>query len=231
MISYSQNRTYPGRGILMGLGHAGTYAVAAYFIMGRSANSRNRIFERTEDGIRTVPYDASKVEDPALILYRPVRRYENKLILTNGDQTDTIISFLQEKKTFQDALNTRTYEPDAPHYTSRISGMIETGATPSWTFSILRKAAASGACERDFFTYTDFRPGEARIIHTYADDVEPLPPYRGEPKFVLLPQGDIDDCALEIWDSLDEKNRISLYLCFLRLDNMKMEERVINRYQ
>ncbi|MDL2217490.1 IMP cyclohydrolase [Christensenellaceae bacterium OttesenSCG-928-M15] len=230
-IPYLMERTYPGRGIILGITPDQKHAAAAYFIMGRSDNSRNRVFEKTEDGIRTFPYDVSRVKDPSLILYHPVRRWGNTLIVTNGDQTDTIAAFLKEGKSFEEALLTRTYEPDAPHYTTRISGLItmENGA-PAFKLSLLRKAAGSDECRRDTYEYIDLKGGETKIIHTYAADVEPLPPFEGEPKTLEIAQNDIEAFANSVWNSLHSDNRISLYACFLPVEGGEAAQKIINRF-
>ena len=230
-MQYLSERAYPGRGIVMGVTPDGLHAAIAYFIMGRSSNSRNRNFEKTEDGIRTVPYDSSLVEDPSLILYHPVRKWGNSLIVTNGDQTDTILAFLQAGKSFEEALKTRCYEPDAPHFTTRISGMvtIEKG-NARIQMNLLRKAKGSDTCLMDTYAYEAPALGEAYIIHTYADNTEPLPPFMGEPKSLSIPYDDIDAFTQAVWESLHDENRISLYTCFLPLNGKAAFERIVNRF-
>ena len=203
--------SYPGRGIIIGTTPAGD-PVIAYFIMGRSANSRNRVFEMTEDGLFTKPFDESKVADPSLIIYRAVGDYENNTVVTNGDQTDTILAALKVGGTFEGALRTREFEPDAPNFTPRISGMV-TYAGDSFTYkmSILKAADPEGkACARYFYEYPA-TPGVGHFIHTYVGDGNPLPTFVGEPERVTIP-GDTEAFANDLWNSLDENNKISLYV-------------------
>ena len=202
---------YPGRGILVGSTPDGR-SICAYFIMGRSENSRNRVFELREDGLYTVPFDASKVADPSLILYRAIGEYENHTVVTNGDQTDTILKALAAGGTFEDALRTRCFEPDAPNYTPRISAVLTyEGDAFSYKMSILKAADAEGkACLRQFFEYPAI-PGVGHFIHTYAGDGNPLPSFEGEPEAVAIPD-DVEAFVSELWDALDADNRISLYV-------------------
>lgn len=209
LCTYLQENDYPGRGILVGRSGDGKRVVAAYFIMGRSENSRNRIFELTVDGIRTAAHDPSKLTDPSLIIYHPVRSIRGKTIITNGDQTDTIRDFIRDGKTFREALETREFEPDAPNYTPRISALIQ----PSGSFSMAILKSDNGdpsRCIREYYDY-DPAPGEGRFISTYAHDGNPLPSFPGEPILVTMPEGDPGRWYLQLWESLNADNRVSLY--------------------
>ncbi|MDT4761331.1 phosphoribosylglycinamide formyltransferase [Sphaerochaeta sp. PS] len=217
---------YPGRGILMGLSPEGA-SVVAYFLMGRSNNSRNRVLALDGQSVRTEAFDASAMEDPSLIIYHPLRQVGSTLIVTNGDQSDTIASFLSEGKSFKEALETRLYEPDGPNYTPRISGIFEQADPPSYTLSILKRE--EGECRRYFFPYPKPRKGRGNLIHTYASDGNPLPSFEGEPKEVTIDQ-DIQTFSQRIWESLDEENRISLYVRYTDLAQGKIEERLINKH-
>lgn len=218
LTDYLSSRQYPGRGILFGVTKDGAYAVASYFIMGRSVNSRNRIFMETEDGILTRPYDAALVTDPSLILYAPVRRCGETWIVSNGDQTDTIYSFLQNGGSFRSALLTRTYEPDAPHFTPRISGILHRkNGQAQYMLSILKKAPATMDCLRDFYEYADTPAGVGHLIHTYEEGFDPLKAFSGAPIEVALPEGPIEAFFNALWNNLDHENRISLYVSFLPL--------------
>jgi IMP cyclohydrolase len=232
VLEYLSGRVYPGRGILLGKTKDGSHAVATYFIMGRSANSRNRIFEQQTDGsVCTRPFDAAKVKDPSLILYTPVRTVKDTLIVTNGDQTDTITDALLHGGTFRCALLTRTYEPDSPNFTPRISGMLRIKAgEPDYTLSILRKKAEGMDCDRSFFHYEAPRPGECHIIHTYLEGGDPLVSFSGDPVQAELPEGDIDAFTGALWDSLNADNRISLFARFLPLDGGEAVTRICNKY-
>ena len=221
--------TYPGRGIVVGMSEDKKYAVSAYFIMGRSENSRNRVF--IEDGEEVIihPFDASKVEDPSLIIYSPIRKYENNLIVTNGDQTDTVYDGLVAGKSFSDALTARCFEPDAPNFTPRISAML-TFADSAFTYqmSILKSADAEGsACNRYTFAYAPIA-GVGHFLHTYNCDGNPIPTFTGEPERVTI-SGDIDAFTKEIWENLNEQNKISLYVRFTDLATGKIENRMINK--
>ncbi|MBR3290029.1 MAG: IMP cyclohydrolase [Clostridia bacterium] len=221
--------SYPGRGILIGLTPDGSKAVAAYFIMGRSENSRNRVFVQQGDDVIIYPFDESKVEDPSLIIYAPIRRFENKLIVTNGDQTDTVYEALQNGGCFAGALKTRCFEPDAPNYTPRISGML-TFAEGSFTYemSILKSADAEGsACNRYTFSYAPVA-GVAHFLHTYNGDGNPIPTFTGEPERLAI-GNDIDEVAGTIWQSLNEDNKVSLYVRFVDLATGKTENRLFNK--
>jgi phosphoribosylglycinamide formyltransferase-1 len=220
---------YPGRGIILGRSEDGNSAVIAYFIMGRSENSRNRIFIKNGDGIQTKAFDESKMTDPSLIIYWPVRVLGSKTIVTNGDQTDTVNDFLSAGKTFEDALRTRTYEPDAPNYTPRISGLVERGEHFAYHLSILKSAEGRPECaERCFYEYSDPFAGEGRLIHTYTGDGNPLPSFEGEPTRIEI-KGGIDAFAGELWQNLSEENRVSLFVRFINLKTGQTESRIINK--
>lgn len=224
-----KGNSYVGRGIIAGKSTDGKKAVTAYFIMGRSANSRNRVFTLRGGELFTEPFDASKVEDPSLIIYAAQRRFENKLIVTNGDQTDTIYEALKEGKGFSEALASREFEPDAPNLTPRISAMLsfENGDF-SYDMSILKSADAAGtACSRYTFSYAAL-PGLGHFIHTYVCDGSPIPTFQGEPERVAI-GNDIDTFTNELWAALDEDNRISLYVCYIDLENGGVEDRLINK--
>lgn len=224
-----KDNTYVGRGIVIGKTADGTKAVAAYFIMGRSENSRNRVFVEKGDEVIIYPFDESKVEDPSLIIYSPVRVLDNKLIVTNGDQTDTIYDFIKEEKSFEEALQIREFEPDSPNFTPRISGMI-TFADSDFTYkmSILKSADEKGsACNRYTFSYTPI-DGLGHFIHTYNHDGNPIPTFTGEPERVEIPN-DIDEFTQKIWNNLNEDNKISLYVRYVDLKTGKTENRMINK--
>ena len=221
--------SYVGRGIIIGKTEDGTKAAVAYFIMGRSENSRNRIFTEKDGAVFTEPFDASKVEDPSLIIYAALRQFENKLIVTNGDQTDTIYDFVKQGKGFAHALNTCEFEPDAPNFTPRISGMLKfENGDFSYRMSILKSADAEGtACNRYYFSYPSL-PGLGHFIHTYVCDGNPIPTFQGEPERVKI-GNDLDAFTAEIWDNLDESNKISLYTRFIDLESGEAESRLINK--
>ncbi|MBE5802270.1 MAG: inosine monophosphate cyclohydrolase [Clostridiales bacterium] len=224
-----EGNTYPGRGIVIGKTADGKKAATAYFIMGRSANSRNRIFTEKDGAIFTEPFDASKVEDPSLIIYAALRNYENKLIVTNGDQTDTIWEGLKAGKSFSEALTTREFEPDGPNFTPRISGMITFGEGDfTYEMSILKSADAEGtACNRYTFTYPSLS-GLGHFIHTYVCDGNPIPTFQGEPERVAI-DNDIDAFTTALWNALDENNKISLYVRYTDLATGECESRMINK--
>ncbi|MBE5815080.1 MAG: inosine monophosphate cyclohydrolase [Clostridiales bacterium] len=229
MAQRLEGNTYPGRGIVIGKTADGKKSAVAYFIMGRSANSRNRIFTEKDGAIFTEPFDASKVEDPSLIIYAALRNYENKLIVTNGDQTDTIWEGLKAGKSFSEALTSREFEPDAPNLTPRISGML-TYADNSFTYemSILKSADAEGtACNRYTFSYPSLN-GLGHFIHTYVCDGNPIPTFQGEPERVAIPD-DIDAFTTEVWNALDENNKISLYVRYTDLATGESESRMLNK--
>lgn len=220
---------YPGRGIVLGLSEDGSRAVTAYFIMGRSANSRNRVFTLRDGALYTEPFDASKVEDPSLIIYAALRKLGNRLIVTNGDQTDTVYEGLAAGKSFSEALETRCFEPDAPNLTPRISGLYTLEAEkPRYELSILKSIDPEGSdCARYTFSYPA-KPGLGHFIHTYVRDGKPLPSFQGEPERVTLGD-DIEAFTAQLWNSLNEENRISLYVRFTRLADGSYEDRLINR--
>lgn len=221
---------YPGRGIIIGRSKDGKHAVTAYFIMGRSENSRNRIFVEEGEGIRTQAFDPSKLTDPSLIIYAPVRVLGNKTIVTNGDQTDTIYELMEKGETFERALTTRTFEPDAPNYTPRISGLIniEEGHY-DYAMSILKSNNGDPeCCNRYTFTYDNAKAGEGRFIHTYKCNEDPLPSFEGEPKLVAIPD-DIDAFTNMLWSSLNEENKVSLFVRYIEIETGKYETRIENK--
>jgi hypothetical protein len=222
--------TYPGRGIVIGRSGDGKKAVTAYFIMGRSANSRNRIFVEDGEGIRTQAFDPSKMEDPSLIIYAPVRVLGNKTIVTNGDQTDTIYELMDKQQTFEQALRTREFEPDAPNYTPRISGILHIDSGEfNYAMSILKSSNGNPeSCSRFTFAYNNPVPGEGHLIHTYMGDDDPLPSFEGEPTWVEI-DGDIDTFASSIWDNLNEDNKVSLFVRFIDIETGTYESRIINK--
>ena len=222
--------TYPGRGIVIGETADGKYAVTAYFIMGRSENSRNRIFVTEGEGIRTQAYDPSKLEDPSLIIYAPVRVLGNKTIVTNGDQTDTIYELMSKGQTFEQSLRTREFEPDAPNYTPRISGImkIENGSY-SYAMSILKSNNGNPeSCNRYTFAYKNPVAGEGHFIHTYMGDGNPLPSFEGEPALVDI-EGDIDSFTQMVWNNLNEENKVSLFVRYIEIETGKYETRIVNK--
>ena len=221
---------YPGRGIMLGRSADNKKAVVVYFIMGRSANSRNRIFEATEDGIRTKAYDESKMVDPSLIIYHPVRLVGDTLVVTNGDQTDTIRDALAEGKSYIDALRTRCYEPDGPNYTPRISGLLSPDG--SFKLSILKSADGDPSCNhRYFYEYDAPLAGEGRFIHTYQENLDPLPSFEGEPRRVAVTAPDAKALAGEIWASLNADNKVSLYVCYVDLATGDADAVILNKHQ
>lgn len=222
--------SYPGRGIIIGKSEDGKSAVTAYFIMGRSSNSRNRVFVEDGEGIRTQAFDPSKLEDPSLIIYAPVRVLGNKTIVTNGDQTDTIYDGMDKQLTFEQSLRCREFEPDGPNFTPRISGVmhIENGEY-NYAMSILKSDMGDdSACNRFTFAYSNPKAGLGRFIHTYMEDGDPLPSYEGEPTPVKL-TGDIDTFTKEVWDNLNEENKVSLFVRYIDIATGKYETRIINK--
>ena len=222
--------SYVGRGIVIGKTPDAKKAVFAYFIMGRSANSRNRIFAEKENGeVIIYPHDYSKVEDPSLIIYSPVKVYKNSVIVTNGDQTDTIYNFLCDGKTFEEALRTRAFEPDYPNLTPRISGIMDfANGDFTYKMSILKSADPEGtACNRYTYSYPALA-GLGHFIHTYICDGNPIPTFCGEPERMAI-SNDIDEFADRIWNSLDENNKISMYVRYVDLENGKVENRMVNK--
>lgn len=219
--------TYPGRGIVLGKSKDGKKAVIAYFIMGRSANSRNRIFEGNDrGGIRTKAFDESKMEDPSLIIYNPVLKIDGKTIVTNGDQTDTIYDHMKEGFCYHHALVTREFEPDAPNYTPRISGVVKPNG--DYNLSILKSNLCMPECVRYFFEYPA-HPGMGHFIHTYEHDGDPIPSFEGEPTPVEIDGSDIDAFTSTVWDNLNEDNKVSLFTRFINLENGEEETRIVNK--
>ena len=226
--------SYPGRGIMIGLSCDGKKAVAAYFIMGRSANSRNRVFVTEGEGIRTEAFDPSKVEDPSLIIYAPVRVYGENTIVTNGDQTDTVYEGLAAGKSFEESLRSRKFEPDAPNYTPRISGIMHVaGGSFDYMLSILKSSGGDPeSCERFTYDYEEPKKGEGRFIHTYMGDGSPLPSFSGEPtKIFFDPEftADIDTFTDRIWAALNEDNKVSLFTRFISIADGSTETRIVNK--
>ncbi len=223
--------SYPGRGIIIGRTPDGTKAVTAYFIMGRSTNSRNRIFVADGEGIRTEAFDPSKMVDPSLIIYAPVRVLGNKTIVTNGDQTDTIYEGMDRQMTFEQSLRTREFEPDAPNYTPRISGImhVENGKY-SYAMSILKSDNGDpAACNRYTYAYENAKAGEGRFIHTYMGDGDPLPSFEGEPTWVSVDTNDIDELTDTVWNSLNEDNKVSLFVRAINIADGSYETRIVNK--
>lgn len=224
-----KDNEYVGRGIVIGKTADGKKAATAYFIMGRSENSRNRIFKEEGEDITIYPFDESKVEDPSLIIYHPIRKTENKLIVTNGDQTDTIYDFVTAGKTFKEALETRQFEPDAPNFTPRISGMITFDANDFvYSMSILKSMDAEGSeCARYTFDYKPLK-GLGHFIHTYECNGNPIPTFQGEPERVEIPD-DIDEFAENLWNNLNEDNKISLYVRYIDLNDGSVQSVMYNK--
>ena len=220
---------YVGRGIVIGKSSDGKKAATAYFIMGRSANSRNRVFTVKNGEVFTEPFDASKVEDPSLIIYAAIRKFENNLIVTNGDQTDTVYDGIVTGKSFSESLESREFEPDAPNFTPRISGMLTFGENDfKYEMSILKSLDENGSdCARYTFSYPS-KAGLGHFIHTYVTDGNPIPTFQGEPERVAIPDS-IDEFADEIWNYLDENNKISLYVRYTDLTDGSYEEKLINK--
>jgi len=224
-----ESNPYPGRGIVLGRSADGKTAIAAYFIMGRSENSRNRVFTVTEDGIRTEAYDPSKMVDPSLIIYHPVRQVGDKLVVTNGDQTDTIRDYLVEGKTSVEALHTREFEPDPPNFTPRISGILEKDG--SFQLSILKSADGDPSCShRFFYDYSNPLPGEGRFIHTYMGDGNPLPSFEGEPERVILETADAEALAEQMWNALNADNKVSLFVRAIDLATGEAKTVIKNKF-
>ncbi|HKM21722.1 MAG TPA: IMP cyclohydrolase [Lachnospiraceae bacterium] len=235
MLSLEQelkSNAYPGRGIVIGKSADGKKAVTAYFIMGRSSNSRNRVFSEEGQGIRTEAFDESKLEDPSLIIYAPVKVLGNKTIVTNGDQTNTIYDGLKYKLTFEQSLRCREFEPDAPNYTPRISGIMNVDAGKyDYAMSILKSNNGNpDACNRYTFAYENPVAGEGHFIHTYMQDGNPLPSFEGEPKLVKV-EGDIDAFTNTIWESLNAENKVSLFVRYIDIETGTYETRIINKNQ
>ena len=224
------SNSYPGRGIIIGKSPNGKYAVAAYFIMGRSENSRNRIFAEDGMGIRTQAFDPSKLTDPSLIIYAPVRVLGNKTIVTNGDQTDTIYEGMDKQLTFEQSLRSREFEPDTPNYTPRISGIlhVENGSY-NYAMSILKSNNGSpSSCNRYTFAYENPAAGEGHFIHTYMCDGDPLPSFEGEPKLVGIEDG-IDAFTDLLWNNLNEANKVSLFVRYIDIATGSWKTRIVNK--
>ena len=230
MTEYLQNNPYPGRGIMLGRSADNKYAVIAYFIMGRSENSRNRVFEETEDGIRTRAFDESKMTDPSLIIYHPVRRLDNGVtIVTNGDQTDTIRDNILAGHCYRHALNTRTFEPDPPNYTPRISGVVRPDG--GYNLSILKSLDGDPSCAcRYFYEYDAPKAGVGHFIHTYESDGNPLPSFEGEPRRVAVTAPDAETLANDLWLALNEDNKVSLFVRYIDLATGDDETSIINKH-
>ena len=230
IIQELKDNTYPGRGIVIGKSADGRSAVVAYFIMGRSTNSRNRVFVEDGNGIRTQAFDPAKLEDPSLIIYAPVRVRGNKTIVSNGDHTDTIYSGMDKQQTFEQSLRCREFEPDAPNYTPRISGILhlESGAF-HYAMSILKSNNGNpAACNRYTFAYENPVAGEGHFIHTYMRDADPLPSFAGEPKQVSIPD-DIDFFTDQIWAALNDENKVALFVRYMDIRSGKAETRIVNK--
>ena len=222
-----EQNSYPGRGIVIGKSADGKHGVIGYFIMGRSENSRNRVFVEEGEGLRTEAFDPARLVDPSLIIYAPVRVLGDITIVTNGDQTDTVYDFLREGKTFADALRTRTFEPDGPNWTPRISGMLSRNG--DYRLSILKSAGGDpGSCHRFFYEYESPLAGEGHLIHTYRQDGSPIPSFEGEPKRVKI-EGDIDAFTDTLWNALNDENKVSLFTRFVELSTGRTETRIVNK--
>ena len=225
-----EGNPYPGRGIVLGRSADNRFAVAAYFIMGRSENSRNRIFVPTEDGIRTQAHDPSKMTDPSLIIYHPVRQAGRGLVVTNGDQTDTVRDYLLEGKTFAQALHTREFEPDAPNYTPRVSGLLSPDG--SFQLSILKSADGDPAsCRRNYFSYERPLAGQGHYIHTYLGDGDPLPSFEGEPEQVGIPFDTPQELAAQMWADMNPENKVSLFVRYYDHKTGGWESVILNKHE
>ena len=224
-----KGNSYVGRGIVIGKTEDGEKAVTAYFIMGRSENSRNRIFTENGEDVTIYPYDESKVSDPSLIIYSPIRKYKDSLVVTNGDQTDTVVEGLKVGKCFYESLKSREFEPDVPNFTPRISGIMNfSGNSFDYEMSILKSENEAGdECARYTYSYVPLN-GLGHFIHTYVCDGNPIPTFVGEPERVSVPN-DIDELTNDIWTNLDENNKISLYVRYIDLKTGKAENRMINK--
>lgn len=229
IMNILESNPYPGRGIILGKSMDDQNAVIAYFIMGRSENSRNRVFVKDGDGIRTEAFDSTKLIDPSLIIYSPVRVFGGTTVVTNGDQTDTVFNSLLQGETFASALRTRTFEPDEPNFTPRISGVVDAGG--DYRLSILKSANGNPAStQRFFFEYNAPASGEGHFIHTYEGDGNPLPSFEGEPTLVQI-SGDIEHFTSQIWESLNDQNKVSLFTRYINLKTGVAETRIVNKNQ
>ena len=225
-----KGNAYAGRGIIIGTSANGRYAVTAYFIMGRSQNSRNRIFIKDGATVRTEPFDSSKVEDPSLIIYNAVRENGGDLVVTNGDQTDTVCDLMAEGKSFSEALATRCFEPDSPNFTPRISGILHLDGGFDYEMSILKSIDPDGSdCCRYTYAYPS-KAGLGHFIHTYQEDVNPLPSFEGEPRRVAIPQASAHEWAQQLWASLNEDNKVSLYVSMIDVHTGSRDSVIINKH-
>lgn len=225
-----QKNSYPGRGIIIGRSKNGKHAVTAYFIMGRSENSRNRVFVEDGEGIRTQAFDESKLTDPSLIIYAPVRVLDHYTIVTNGDQTDTVYEGLQKQLTFEQSLRSRTFEPDAPNYTPRISGVLNVkDGNFHYAMSILKSHNGNPeSCDRYTFTYENPTAGEGHFIHTYKCDGNPLPSFEGEPERIEIPD-DMDLLTESLWNHLNEENKVSLFVRYIDIETGAYKTKIVNK--
>ena len=229
VYDYLSSNSYPGRGVLIGRSADGEYAVSAYFIMGRSTNSRNRVFTEDGAGIRTEAFDPALLSDPSLIIYAPVRVYSTTTIVTNGDQTDTIFDGIADGLTFEQSLRSREYEPDGPNYTPRISGIMNVkDGSYDYAMSILKSNADASGCDRYTYMYENPIAGEGRIIHTYMGDGNPLPSFEGEPVRIEI-SDDIDAMTEKLWKALNEDNKVSLFVRFIKIADGSYETRIVNK--
>ena len=220
--------SYPGRGIVIGQSEDGRFAAIAYFIMGRSVNSRNRVFVEDGEGLRTRAFDPGKLSDPSLVIYAPVRVLGNATVVTNGDQTDTVYDFMKEGKTFEEALCTRTFEPDAPNYTPRISGVVKPDG--SYNLSILKSMDGDpSCCCRYFYEYDHPQAGVGHFIHTYMGDGSPLPSFEGEPERIAIEANDAQSFADLLWANLNEDNKVSLFVRCIDLENGSTDTVIVNK--
>ncbi|WP_036610238.1 IMP cyclohydrolase [Oribacterium sp. P6A1] len=225
-----KNNEYPGRGIVIGKSEDGRSIAIAYFIMGRSANSRNRVFTENGDTVTIYPADSSKVEDPSLIIYSPIRKIGDNLIVTNGDQTDTIYDFMKDGNTFEEALETREFEPDGPNWTPRISGVVTLDDSESYKMSILKSQDAEGTdCARYTFSYK-LQNGLGHFIHTYKENGNPIPTFEGEPERVAIPNS-AEELKQLIWNNLNEENKISLYVRYIDITGGNIENKLVNKFE
>lgn len=225
-----KNNEYPGRGIVIGKSEDGRSIAIAYFIMGRSANSRNRVFTEDGDTVTIYPADSSKVEDPSLIIYSPIRKIGDNLIVTNGDQTDTIYDFMRDGNTFEEALETREFEPDGPNWTPRISGVVTLDESESYKMSILKSQDADGTdCARYTFSYK-LQNGLGHFIHTYKENGNPIPTFEGEPERVAIPNT-AEELKQLIWNNLNEDNKISLYVRYIDVTGRSIENKMVNKFE
>ena len=225
-----KNNEYPGRGIVIGKSEDGRSIAIAYFIMGRSANSRNRVFTEDGDTVTIYPADSSKVEDPSLIIYSPIRKIGDNLIVTNGDQTDTIYDFMRDGNTFEEALETREFEPDGPNWTPRISGVVTLDDSESYKMSILKSQDADGTdCARYTFSYK-LQNGLGHFIHTYKENGNPIPTFEGEPERVAIPNT-AEELKQLIWNNLNEDNKISLYVRYIDVTGRSIENKMVNKFE